>query len=77
MSEHLSEQSIGQETLAWCNSCNRPTRRDVFRVAIGSKAGKPGPCKEHGASWLSKDQQKRRAETENARRNPTLFRGDE
>jgi hypothetical protein len=76
MSEHLPAQAIGQEVTAWCAKCCRFTRHDVFRVAVGSHAGKPGPCKEHQPNWLSKDQQKRRAETETATRNRTLFRDD-
>ncbi len=48
MSEHLQESLIGSEVLAWCKKCGRETRHRVDRVAVGSHAGKAGPCMEHG-----------------------------
>jgi len=61
MSEHLTESAIGQTTLAWCPTCARMSKHRVDRVAVGSHAGKPGPCLEHGPkNNLTKDQQQRR-----------------
>jgi len=56
MTEHLSESSIGQEVTTWCNKCKRDTRHRVDRVAVGSHAGKPGPCLEHVTQWMTADQ---------------------
>jgi len=73
MTEHLTRQAIGQETTAWCDVCGCFTRRDVFRVAIGSHAGKPGPCKEHGTNYFSKAQAARREKQKKEERNLRLF----
>jgi len=48
MSEHLPESLIGSEVPAWCKVCKKETRHRVDRVAVGSHAGKAGPCMEHG-----------------------------
>jgi hypothetical protein len=57
MSEHLSESQIGLQTSAWCRKCGRMTLHRIDRVAVGSHAGKPGPCMEHATAWLTKKQQ--------------------
>jgi hypothetical protein len=49
MSEHLPESLIGTEVQSWCRVCGKQTRHRVDRVAVGSHAGKAGPCLEHGA----------------------------
>jgi hypothetical protein len=61
VSEHLPEHLIGTETQAWCRACNRMTWWTVVRVAVGSHAGKPGHCLEHGPrATLTKAQAERR-----------------
>lgn len=59
MSEHLSESAIGTEVTSWCGRCQRLTLHRVDRVAVGSHAGKPGPCLEHDAAWMTKEQIRR------------------
>ena len=59
MSEHLPESLIGSEVLSWCRVCKKETRHRVDRVAVGSHAGKAGPCMEHGP----KEKPERKPET--------------
>jgi len=73
LSEHLTEQALGQEVLAWCNVCRRFTIHTVCRVAIGSKACKPDACQEHNARELTLQQKNRRDRLQRSRRNPKLF----
>jgi hypothetical protein len=56
MTEHLSGSAIGSEVTAYCSKCKRDTLHRVDRVAVGSRAGKPGPCLEHDAPWMTREQ---------------------
>jgi hypothetical protein len=61
MPAHFTGAAIGQHTLAWCRQCGRMTNHRVDRAAVGSHAGKVGPCIEHGAKHqLTQEQQRRR-----------------
>jgi len=77
MSHHFTETAIGLYTLAYCPKCGRMTNHRVDRVAVGSHAGKVGPCMEHGTKWLSGKQQSHAAKilraTAQRRRQPRLF----
>ncbi len=76
MSEHLSGQAIGQTCTSWCHSCRRFTIHRVDRVAVGSHAGKPGPCLDPGHApkpEVTKQQQRRRIEQRRREMNPLLF----
>ena len=73
MSEHLTESSIGQEISAWCEHCHRHTRHRVDRVAVGSHAGKPGPCLEHHAPEFTKAQERRLEKKRAEQSQPALF----
>ena len=73
MSEHLMENSISLETLAWCNHCQRSTRHRVDRVAIGAHAGKPGPCLEHHAPEFTRAQERRLEKKRAEEMQPALF----
>lgn len=48
MTEHLPENMIGEHVLGWCDVCRAETKHRVDRVAVGARAGKIGPCLEHG-----------------------------
>jgi len=62
VSEHFSEQAIGESYLAWCTTCSRMTMHRMDRVTVTSHASKPGPCLEHGPRVeLTKAQAQRRA----------------
>lgn len=62
MTEHLTESAIGTDVLAWCTKCKNYTLHRVDRVPVGHHAGKPGPCLEHTAQWLTTAQIARRKE---------------
>jgi ribosomal protein L44E len=74
MSEHLPETLIGQTLLAYCDVCEKNTNHRVDRVAVGSHAGKIGPCLENHVALLTKRQEKTRQQLANAQRQPGLFR---
>ncbi len=73
MSEHLTESAIGGEVSAYCAKCKRFTAHRVDRVAVGSRAGKPGPCLEHESAWLTQDQINIREERRRASAQGKLF----
>ena len=73
MSEHLTESAIGEEAPAYCRKCKRITQHRVDRVAVGSHAGKPGPCLEHASQWMTLDQIARRAYALEQSRQGKLF----
>ena len=73
MSEHLTESAIGTEVPAYCAKCKRTTTHRVDRVAVGSHAGKPGPCLEHASQWMTQDQIARREYLAEQSRQGKLF----
>lgn len=79
MSEHLPENLIGSQIQAPCSTCNRHTWHRVDRVAVGSHAGKIGPCLEHGpkgdAAGRNKKQANQLRRRQQQQRQPNLFRG--
>lgn len=77
MSEHLPECLIGTECVAWCDNCANYTMHRIDRVAVGSHAGKIGPCLEHGpkvnAGGENKKQEHQRLARECEEREGNLF----
>lgn len=74
MSEHSTEASIGEEITTWCTKCKRFTAHRVDRVAVGTHAGKPGPCLEHHSQWMTLDQIARRETLKREAQQGKLFR---
>jgi hypothetical protein len=62
MPAHFTESQIGLHTLAWCPTYGRLTNHRIDRVAVGSHAGKVGPCTEHGPKHELTQEQKQRRE---------------
>ena len=81
MAEHLPEHMIGEIVPAWCGVCQAETKHRVDRVAVGSHAGKLGPCLEHGAKGNergeSKKQERDRERRELAGQQPSLYEFEE
>lgn len=81
MTEHLPENMIGERVLGWCDVCRAETKHRVDRVAIGARAGKIGPCLEHGPKvnqrGETKKQERNRELRESVDRQPSLYEFEE
>jgi hypothetical protein len=77
VSEHYPRNMIGETVPAFCQVCQRVTDHRVDPVTIEQKAGKLGPCLEHGPKVNERGENKKQArvreDRERAARNPRLF----